>query len=175
MNYYQITPDIDLEDDRSSTSSSPLNMPTSDEDDDPNWLVLSSSKFQRPSSGTNNLQKQHNNEKASLSELDNSLGQDKFSKAVMRQKVDKEKILSNLIDNSARKEELPSTMQNASTLGNENNNAQKDNLDFQKHNVVMRKKNRGNRNELSLDLQNNHESLVYSVKNKYYSFWRPRN
>ena len=53
----------------------------------------------------------------------------------MRQKVDKEKILSNLIDNSARKEELPSTMQNTSTLGNENNNAQKDNLDFQKHNV----------------------------------------
>ena len=159
MNYYQITPDIDLEDDRSSTSSSPLNMPTSDEDDDPNWLVLSSSKFQRPSSGTNNLQKQHNNEKASLSELDNSLGQDKFSKAVMRQKVDKEKILSNLIDNSARKEELPSTMQNPSTLGNENNNAQKDNLDFQKHNVVLRKKNMGNRNELSLDLQNNHESL----------------
>ena len=143
MNYYQITPDITFEDDASLTPS-PSNSPTSDEDDDPNWLILTSSKS-KPTSSVKKLQKGNNIKKA----LDNS-AEEKLHQP-NENHVYGENCFNNLIDNSTQQH---CSSNSALHLSSAHTNDNAENGNIVKHTtntgVVMRKKR--DKSNLSLNL-----------------------
>ena len=143
MNYYQLTPDITFEDDASLTPS-PSNSPTSDEDDDPNWLILTSTK-NKPTSSIKQLQKGKTIRNENV--LDNSV-KEKFQQP-NENHVLGENCRNNLIDNSA-KELSSSTSILHSSSSSINDNAENGNISKQTPGVVMRKKR--DKNSLSLNL-----------------------
>ena len=153
MNYYQITPDITFEDDASLTPS-PSNSPTSDEDDDPNWLILTSSKS-KPTSSVKQLQKgcSISNKTA----LDNSV-EEKFVKQ-NENHVYGENCRNNLIDNSAQKLSSSISTLHPSTA-NKNDNLENGNNAKQTQGVVMR--NKRDKSSLSLDLNQESSSKTTS-------------
>ena len=147
MNYYQITPDIDFTDDVSFTPS-PSNTPISDEDDDPNWLILTSSKSKQ-SLSSDKLQKGHL-DKNETSKFDNSVKGELYK----TDQVDGRNNLNNAIDNSARKIGSSSTATQRPSC--ENNNVENGIAEHTKTPVIMRKRNRDKIN-LNLNLDNNHQ------------------
>ena len=138
MNYYQLTPDITFEDDASLTPS-PSNSPTSDEDDDPNWLILTSTK-NKPTSSIKQLQKGKTIRNENV--LDNSV-KEKFQQP-NENHVLGENCRNNLIDNSAQ-ELSSSTSILHSSSSTRNDNAENENILKQTPGVVMRKKRDKNR------------------------------
>ena len=159
MNYYQITPDIDFEDDVSFTPS-PSNSPISDEDDDPNWLILTSSKSKH-SSSSDKLQKGHM-DKNEASKFDNSVKGELYK----TDKVDGGKNLNKVIDNSAQKIGLSSTTTQRPSC--ENNNGENGNAEHTKTPVVMMRKKNRDKTNLNLNLDNNHQ-LNTRVDDSHYT------
>ena len=136
MNYYQITPDIDFTDE-TFLSPVPSNNPSSDEDDDPNWLVLTSSK-KKPSLSPKKSQNgniDHEISFKSTNAFENRLHRDDDVKQVAGRNDE-----HNLIDNSPQRIGISSSLHVGVGNSDISENEENGNVACSELNVVMRRK-----------------------------------